>query len=188
MSLRDIANEIGCNHSGIDVMLRGQVRAARPSTRPPRQGRLRAHESEEILLGLQRGESMSAIARDFDRLPSTVTREVKANGGGDAYRVWLFHVRAQEFMTRPKPVKLSNEALCVKVMLGLESFWSLKEIANRLRVDFPDDATMQTSPETIYQSPFAQRAGELRSELTRCLRQDEPNVDPRDKPSILGRW
>ena len=26
MSLRDIAKEIGCSHSGIDVMLRGQAR------------------------------------------------------------------------------------------------------------------------------------------------------------------
>ena len=67
MSLRDIAKEIGCSHLGIDVMLRGQVRVARPSTWAPRQGRLQVHEREEILLGLQRGESRSAIARDLDR-------------------------------------------------------------------------------------------------------------------------
>ena len=30
MSLRVIAKQVGCGHSGIDVMLRGQARDARP--------------------------------------------------------------------------------------------------------------------------------------------------------------
>jgi IS30 family transposase len=30
MSLRDIAKQIGCGHAGVDVMLRGQSREARP--------------------------------------------------------------------------------------------------------------------------------------------------------------
>ncbi|MHB8335094.1 MAG: helix-turn-helix domain-containing protein [Acidimicrobiales bacterium] len=36
MSLRDIAKEIGCSHSGIDVMLRGQACAAKPDACTPR--------------------------------------------------------------------------------------------------------------------------------------------------------
>jgi transposase, IS30 family len=67
MSLRDIAKEVGCSHSGIHVMLRGQVRVPKPDIWIPRLGHLTASEREEILLGLQRGESMSAIARDLDR-------------------------------------------------------------------------------------------------------------------------
>lgn len=87
-SLRDIAKEVGCSHSGIDVMLRGQSRAAKPDLWTPRAGCLSASDREEIMLGLQRNESMSAIARALDTSPLTVTREVKANGGRDAYRVW----------------------------------------------------------------------------------------------------
>lgn len=170
MSLRDIAKEIGCSHSGIDVMLRGQERAPKPDAWTPRLGHLTASEREEILLGLQRGESMSAIARNLDRSPSTVSREVKANGGRQNYRVWPAHVRARKCTLRPKPSKLANEALCAKVTLWFESFWSPEEIANRLRLDFPDDPTMQISPESIYQSLFVQGRGELRRELTRCLR------------------
>ena len=106
MSLRDIAKEIGCSHSGINVMLRGQSRAARPDLWTPRAGCLTVSDREEILLGLQRGESMSEIARALDRSPSTVTREVKANGGRDLYRIWPAHVRARENTKRPKPSKL----------------------------------------------------------------------------------
>ena len=40
----------------------------------------------------------------------------------------------------------------------------------RLRIVFPDDPMMQVSHETIYQSLFVQGRGELRRELTRCLR------------------
>src|SRR5665213_2231008 len=124
MSLRDIAREIGCSHSGIDVMLRGQARAARPDTWTPREGHLTASEREEILLGLGRGESMSQIARDLERSASTVTREVKANGGRDAYRMWPAHTRAREYTRRPKAAKLVNGPLCDRVTKGLESLWS----------------------------------------------------------------
>ena len=186
MSLRDIAKEIGCSHLGIDVMLRGQVRAGRPSTWAPRQGRLQVHEREEILLGLQRGESRSAIARDLDRSPSPVTREVKANGGGDAYRVWPAHLRAKEFMKRPKPAKLSNKRLRAKVTLWLESFWSPEEIANRLPLELPDDATMQISLESIYQSLFVQGRGELPRELTRSSRSGRTKRLPRAQTKHSG--
>ena len=64
MSLRDVAREVGCSHSGIDVVLRGgQAREARAEAWTPRDGSLQAAEREEILLGLQRNESTSAIAR-----------------------------------------------------------------------------------------------------------------------------
>ncbi len=38
MSLRDIAKEVGCSHSGIDVVLRGQSRDAKPDIWTPRRG------------------------------------------------------------------------------------------------------------------------------------------------------
>ena len=41
LSLRAIAKQVGCGHSGIDVMLRGQSRDARPVEWVPRFGVLR---------------------------------------------------------------------------------------------------------------------------------------------------
>jgi len=48
--------------------------------------------------------------------------------------------------------------------------WSPEQIANRLRLDFPDDESMQISHEAIYQSLFVQGRGALRRELSACLR------------------
>jgi IS30 family transposase len=48
--------------------------------------------------------------------------------------------------------------------------WSPEQIANRLRVDFPDDPSMRISHEAIYQALYVQGRGALRRELTACLR------------------
>jgi IS30 family transposase len=46
---------------------------------------LDAHEREEIRVGIEAKESLSDIARGLDRVPSTITREVKRNGGRVRY-------------------------------------------------------------------------------------------------------
>jgi IS30 family transposase len=48
--------------------------------------------------------------------------------------------------------------------------WSPEQIANRLRVDFPDDESMRISHEAIYQALYIQGRGALRRELVACLR------------------
>jgi len=48
--------------------------------------------------------------------------------------------------------------------------WSPEQIANRLRVDFPDDESMRISPEAIYQALYVQGRGALQRELVACLR------------------
>lgn len=114
-SLIDIANEVGCSHSGIDVVLRGQGRDARPDIWIPRNGALTAKDREEISHGIFCGDSLSQIARSLGKAPSTVTREVKANGGRDSYRIWPAHLKARNNTKRPKASKLDNLALRAKV-------------------------------------------------------------------------
>lgn len=48
--------------------------------------------------------------------------------------------------------------------------WSPEQISARLRLDFPDDASMRISHEAIYQALFVQGRGALRRELVTCLR------------------
>jgi len=48
--------------------------------------------------------------------------------------------------------------------------WSPQQIAERLRLDFPDDPTMRISHEAIYQALYIQGRGALKRELTACLR------------------
>jgi IS30 family transposase len=174
MSLCSIAEEVGCSHSGINVMLRGkQSRVVKAESWTTRRGNLTAQDREKIILGLHRGESMSAIARQLGRVPSTVTREVSANGGRDACRVWPAHLRARRVRLRPKPAKLDHGLLCETVAKWLKQFWSPEEIRARLVMEFLHDPNMRVSHETIYQSLFVQGRGELRRELTRCLLRSE---------------
>jgi IS30 family transposase len=48
--------------------------------------------------------------------------------------------------------------------------WSPEQIANRLRIDFADDASMRISHEAIYQALYVQGRGALQRELVACLR------------------
>ncbi|WP_405785540.1 IS30 family transposase [Streptomyces sp. NBC_00138] len=48
--------------------------------------------------------------------------------------------------------------------------WSPEQIANRIRLDFPDDKSMRISHEAIYQALYIQGRGALKRELILCLR------------------
>jgi transposase, IS30 family len=169
--LVDIAREVGCTAPMVGLMVRhGRFRSGRPDEWEPRPGCLGVLEREEILVGLRAGESLSAIARRLGRSPSTISREVAANGGREGYSVWRAHQRAREAARRPKPCKLRAGRLRDEVTRRLLELWSPDEIARRLPLAFPDDPEMRVSHETIYQSLFVQGRGELRRELARCLR------------------
>ena len=171
LSHKAIARDLNYSLKSIGVALSGHYRRNAPADEwTPAPGRLSADEREEILVGLSRGESMSAIARGLGRSPSTVTREVAANGGPGHYGAWKGRCRARASSLRPKTAKLDHPELVQQVTAWLEELWSPEEIAVRLRIVFPDDPMMHVSHETIYQSLFVLGRGELRRELTRCLR------------------
>ena len=120
---------------------------------------------------MERGNTFTAIAARIGRAVSTVSREVAANGGRDAYQGW--HRPSASRLSgpaRPKTTKLAHPPLAAQVTGLLEEWWSPEEISLWLRIEFPDDPMMQVSHETIYQSLFVQGRGELRRELDRCLR------------------
>jgi len=141
---------------------------------------LSVSDREEIRVGLDRGESCTAIARRLQRAPSTITREVSRNGGRGGYRAWAADRRACEMARRPKPSKLVvNTRLRAEVEARLEERCSPEQIAGRLRVDFPDEAEMRVSHETIYQSLFVQARGQFRRDLTDHLRSGRSRRQPR---------
>lgn len=126
-------------------------------------------------------------ARCLDRPASTVSREVKRNGGPMRYRAWRAHRRAGELAQRPKPRKLvGNPRLAAAVEHGLERCWSPQQIAGRLRVEHPDDPHWWVSHETIYQSLYLQGRGGLRRELLDALRSGRTRRRPRGR-RIDGR-
>ena len=142
-------------------------------------------EREEIALDRAAGLGIGEIARRLDRSPSTISREVNrgclARRPRGRYKASIAQARADARARRPKPAKLAvDQRLRDWVADKLEhEQWSPEQIARRLRLDFPDDESMRISHEAIYQSLYVQGRGELRRELTRCLRTGRALRKPR---------
>jgi transposase, IS30 family len=165
--------------------------------------RLSADEREEIRVGTAQGESIRSMAGRLRRAPSTIYREIKNNGGcrdapgryraryrfgadrggwdaKSGYRAHLAQQRSEERARRPKAGKLSR---CpelrevVEEMLGNK--YSPEQIAGVLALTYPDRPEMQVSHETIYKALYVQGRGELRRELTKCLRTGRTVRKPR---------
>jgi IS30 family transposase len=169
---------------------RAVVALHRPPKREPRRSPLRLSlaEREEISRGLAAGEPVREIARRLGRAPSTVCREVAANGGGGRYRACAADRRAVRLMRRPKPAKLGRcPRLREAVESKLELRWSPQQIAAWLRISYPDDPEMRVSHETIYLSLFVQSKGALRKELARYLRRGRARRRPRGLSVMNGQ-
>ena len=65
--------------------------------------------------------------------------------------------------------------------------WSPEQIANRLRLDFPDDESMRISHEAIYQALYVQGRGALKRELVACLRTGRALRVPRARTRGRGK-
>lgn len=105
----------------------------RPRARTRSRLALSLQEREEISRGLAVDRSLRSIARGLKRAPSTISREVRRNGGRKAYRAALSDQRAWDCARRPKACKLSfNERLCRFIARKLRSKWSPQQIAGWL--------------------------------------------------------
>jgi IS30 family transposase len=135
---------------------------------------------EEIFAGLVKGRSFRSIAGRLRRAPSTVSREVAANGGRRRYRPSRAEAVAWRRACRPKPGKLAlDPRLRAVVEAKLVQDWSPQLIAGWLSRAYPDEPEMRVSHETIYLSLFVQSRGALNRELTRHLRTRRVTRRPR---------
>jgi len=160
----------------------------RPEMWQPSRSRLSLDDRVEIRIGLERGQSFREIGDSIARDKSTVCREVNANGGRASYRPMASHARARDAARRPKPTKLScHDQLRDEVADKLERLWSPEQIARHLRDEFGDDPSMRVSHETIYKSLYVQGRGELRRELSRCLRTGRAKRVPQGRADRRGR-
>ncbi len=137
--------------------------------------RITVHEREEISRLLALGESFRAIARALGGSPSSISREVgRIWGDKGAYRA----VYANEHARRSAKTRrhghrklLKNRVLLSVVRRKLGLFWSPEQIAHYLKAHY-EDPRMHISKESIYTYIYVLPRGELRAELTRCLRQE----------------
>ena len=171
LSAERIAREVRLGESSVRrvlVPLGGVIRAE--LWRPPA-GCLTLDQRVEVKIALERGWSYADIGAKLGFHRSSIWREVEGNGGRRRYAPMMAHRKACVRRQRPKPTKLSGHAeLKAFVIDGLERLWSPEQIARRLVEEFPDDPEMRVSHETIYKSLYVQGRGELRRELTACLR------------------
>ena len=143
--------------------------------RPPERRRSRLAltpaEREEVSRGLKAGLSLRSIARRLRRAPSTISREVRRNGGRRPYRAASADQAAWDRARRPKLCNLAHRpALCQTIAQKLERKWSPQQIAGWLKREHPDDKGARVSHETIYRSLFIQARGVLKKELLAHLR------------------
>ncbi len=128
-------------------------------------------EKAEIWARRGRGEPGRALAARMRRAPSSVSREVRRNGGRERYRSAEADEAAVLRRRRPKPSKLAlSPRLRAEVEAGLKLLWSPKQISAWLKREYSDNPLMQISHETIYVSLYVQGRGTLRKELTKLLR------------------
>ena len=158
------------NKTGVEriVVLHGGIG---PAPRRRALAALRFEEREEISRGISVGRSIRQIAQGLRRAPSTVSREIRRNGGSQAYRANRADRRARERALRPKPCRLAlYSALRWRVAQKLALQWSPQQISGWLKQEFPTHQDMQISHEAIYRSLFIQTRGVLKKELSAQLR------------------
>lgn len=170
-TLREAAQAAGVSKTAGHYWLKDSG-GVRPRPRAPRPAlRLTLAEREEISRGLAKKESLTSIAARLGRSVSTISREVRRNATPAGYRAHRADRMADTRTRRPRPDKLAtNQALRERVEECLKAKWSPQQISARLRVDFPDEPTMNVSHETIYTSLFVQAKGGLAGQLTVHLR------------------
>ena len=79
-----------------------------PAARQRAPAALALEEREEISRGIAAGGSIRRIAAKLGRSPSTVSREVRRNGGCRAYRASEADTHAWERALRPKRCRLTH--------------------------------------------------------------------------------
>ena len=143
----------------------------RPPDRRRATGALSLAEREEISRGLSICRSLRQIALSLGRAPSTISREVRRNGGAEGYRATRSDQAAWDRARRPKRCKLAcRPALARTVSAKLRRNWSPEQIAGWLKRTWPGEPHNQVSHETIYRSLFIQTRGVLKKELLDHLR------------------
>ena len=169
-SINAIARDLGRYHSAVQGAM-ARTGGIRPAPRRRSCLSLTLAEREEISRGIVVGHSIRVIASQLDRAPSTVSREIKRNGGRRRYRANKADAAARQRALRPKTCKLAqNPALARIVARKLTSRWSPWQIAGWLKRIYPDDESLQVSHETIYKTLYIQARGALKKELIHHLR------------------
>lgn len=132
-------------------------------------------EDERVRIAdlLRAGSSRREIARELERSPATISREIRRNRDpkSEVYHPHQAQRRAVVRRARSKEGKLRrNPQLVDLVQQRLDRHWSPEQISKTLVQEFPDDPDMRVAPETIYQALYRPDRGGLRRDAATKLR------------------
>ena len=169
-SLSEIGRALGKGASCVFKVVRARGGFA-PAERQRAVASLTLAQREEISRGIVEGRAFSHIGAKLGRAGSTVSREVRRNGGRSYYRAAAAEERAWREGLRPKPCRLAGyRRLRMAVAKKLSLQWSPQQVSGWLKTTYKSDEAMQVSHETIYKSLFIQARGVLKKELLANLR------------------
>ncbi|MCO4892208.1 IS30 family transposase [Cupriavidus sp. WGtm5] len=169
-TLHQIAQLFDRGHSSIQRIL-AETGGIQPVQRHRSRLALTLAEREEISRAVVAGHSIRSIAARLGRAPSTISREVRRNGGSQVYRANQADQLAWERARRPKTCKLvRNRVLAQVVASKLQLQWSPEQVAGWLKHAYAVNKDYQVSHETIYRSLYIQARGALKKELLEHLR------------------
>ena len=137
-SLHQIARLFDRQHTSVRGILAGGIRP------PARRRSIRAlslAEREDVSRAVVAGQSIRAIAATLGRATSTISREIRRNGGAERYRV--SHADQADWVRAHRPVncKLALHPKLAKwVADKLQQRWSPQQIAGWLMRTYPDDS------------------------------------------------
>jgi IS30 family transposase len=170
LSAGEIARQLCRGRNAIQCIVQHHGGSA-PAERTRAADRLSLAQREEISRGISTGLSARDIGRSLGKHHSTISREIRRNGGRGTYRAATAERAAWHRALRPKSCLLRQRPrLCSYVVRGLERRWSPQQIAARLEREYRHNQSMRVSHETIYRTLFVQSRGALRKELTQYLR------------------
>lgn len=169
-SLSDIGRALG-KHAGSIHCVVSSNGGLIPAVRRRSCLALTLAEREEISRGIVVDSSIRQIAATISRSPSTVSREIARHGGRNRYRASDADSKAWDQARRPKQCRLATHCRLQRTVANkLCLDWSPEQISGWLKLQFPDEASMRVSHETIYRSLFIQARGVLKKELIGHLR------------------
>lgn len=169
-SLQHIAQLFDRNHSSIQRIL-AETGGIQPPARHRSRLALTLAEREEVSRSIVAGHSIRSIAARLGRAPSTISRELRRNGGSQDYRASRADQLAWTRALRPKECKLvKNRELAQVVASKLRLQWSPEQIAGWLKHSYAVNRDYLVSHETIYKSLYIQARGALKKELQEHLR------------------
>ena len=148
-----------------------------------RYSRLTFVEREEISRQIACGLSIRAIAANLTRSPGTISREIRRSCFDRIYyRAVAGQKRAVKLLHQPSQNRKldKNQPLRNFVTYHItKKHWTPEQIANRLKILYPNDMSMRISHESIYSYLYVFPRSLLKKEIIRALRRQHYSRRPR---------